>query len=108
MILASGRSKSRAAEMLPGLARIGMNVIVITDQDTLRGVERASQFRVPRLDGAPQTALLTCFPIQALAYRYASARSIDVLVPMNGAAYGSTYEAVHREWVRSSAIEVVS
>src|SRR6266446_3307246 len=108
VMLATGRSRSRAAEMLPGLALMGMNVLIITDQDTLRGVEGARQFRVPRLDVAPQTAMVTCFPVQALAYRYASARSIDVLVPMNGAAYGPTFEAVHRAWVRSGAIEVYS
>ena len=108
VILATGPSRSRALEMLPGLARLRLNVLVITDQDTLPGVEVTRQFQVPRLEGVPQTAMVTCFPVQALAYRYASARSIDVLVPMNGAAYGPAFEAVHLEWVRSGAIEVHS
>jgi len=108
VVLATGRSWSRAAEMVPGLTRMGMHPLVITERDPLPGVRIERQFQVPEIESANHTALVTCLVVQAIAYQYACARNIDVLISMNGAPHGQTYEDVHTEWVRNSTVEALS
>jgi glucosamine 6-phosphate synthetase-like amidotransferase/phosphosugar isomerase protein len=108
MVIATGRSWSRAAEMAPGLARMGTHQLIITEREPLPGIPIDRQFQVTQVESANHTALVTCLVVQAIAYQYACARNVDVLVPMNGAAHGQTYEDVHTEWVRKSAVEALT
>jgi glucosamine 6-phosphate synthetase-like amidotransferase/phosphosugar isomerase protein len=108
VVLATGRSWSRAAEMVPGLSRMAMHPLVVTERDPLPGVPIERQFQVPEIESANHTALVTCLAVQAITYQYACARNVNVLVPMNGAPHGQTYKDVHTEWVRKSAVEALT
>ena len=109
VLVATGRSWSRAAEMVPGLILMGMRPLLITDRNPpLPGVAAGRQFHVPTIHSPSCSPLTTCLPVQAITYHYACARRIDVLVPLNGRAYGPTYDDVHKEWTRKSSIEVLS
>jgi glucosamine 6-phosphate synthetase-like amidotransferase/phosphosugar isomerase protein len=105
VLLATGRTRSRAAEMVPGLIRMGMRPLVVTDGEPLAGVLAQQQFRLPAFDDAGMASFYSSIPVQAIAYRYACERGVDVLVPMAGANYGQTYEDVHNEWMRGSRLE---
>ncbi len=106
VLFATGPASSRAAEMIPGILRMGLRPLVITDGAVFPGVPLRHQFELqPRL---PEDLIgfYSCVPVQAIAYQYACARHVDVTVPMAGAPFGQTYEDVHNEWMRKSKLEV--
>ncbi len=105
VLFATGATWSRAAEFVPGLVRMGLRPIAITDDDLLPGIPADRQFQLSASAEGDLVAFYSCIPVQAIAYEYANARGIDVLVPMAGAAYGKTYEEVHNEWMRKSRLE---
>ena len=107
-LLATGRARSRAAEMIEGLLRMEMRVFAITDGGPLSGLHRSQQFMLPQFDEAAMVGFYSCIPIQAVTYAYATARGVDVTVPMGGAAFGQTYEDVHNDWMRKSRLEEIS
>jgi glucosamine 6-phosphate synthetase-like amidotransferase/phosphosugar isomerase protein len=49
--------------------------------------------------------LYTTIGPQVLAYAFATARGIDVELPMGGNALATVYDAVHRDWMRHSALD---
>ncbi len=108
VLLATGRARSRAAEMVPGLLRMEMRPLLITDGEALPGLPKNDQFRLPSYDDPLLAGFYSCIPVQAIAYTYSSSRGVDVLVPMGGASFGQTYEDVHNEWMRKSSVEFAS
>lgn len=108
VVLATGRARSRAEEMVTGLRRMGMRTLLIRDTPVPPAVESALDFilSTPGMDAL--SPLASCLPIQALAYHFACARRLDVLEPMGGREYGQTFEDVHNEWMRQSRVEVVA
>lgn len=106
-VLATGRARSRAAEMIAGLHRMEMRVFAITDGDPLSGLPRPHQFVLPAFDDAAMVGFYSCIPVQAVTYAYATARGVDVTVPMGGAPFGQTFEDVHNEWMRESRLEEI-
>jgi glucosamine--fructose-6-phosphate aminotransferase (isomerizing) len=102
VMLAPGVSAGRAAEFLPGMAQMGLSAHVVTDDP---GLDVPEAFCVPELGGPSWTPLLTCLPMQVLAYLAAGRRDLDVTVPMGGVPYGERYEQIHAEWTKRSAIE---
>jgi glutamine---fructose-6-phosphate transaminase (isomerizing) len=107
VVFATGRARTRAAEMVAGLQRMEMRTLLITDSEFIPGVPEPLQFRLPQFDDPAMAGFYSCIPVQALTYRYAGARNIDVTLPMGGAPFGQTYEDVHNEWMRNSKIEEV-
>jgi glucosamine 6-phosphate synthetase-like amidotransferase/phosphosugar isomerase protein len=108
VLLATGRARSRAAEMVSGLLRMEMRPLVITDGELLPGVANGDQFQLPAFDDPLMAGFYSCIPVQAISYTYASSRGVDVLVPMGGEPFGQTYEDVHNEWMRKSTVEFAS
>ncbi len=104
-VFATGRARSRALEMIPGLSRMDLRVFVITDGPEVADVPNNQQFRIVEPPDLALIGFYSCVPVQAITYAYASARKVDVTVPMNGAAFGQTYEDVHNEWMRQSRLE---
>lgn len=102
VMLAGGPSVARAAEFLPGMAQMGLVTHLVTDSTTAGG---SDAFRLPKLGGQSWAPLLTCLPMQVLAYLSAMRRAIDVGLPMGGVAYGEKYEEIHAEWTKRSAID---
>jgi fructoselysine-6-P-deglycase FrlB-like protein len=107
-LFATGRARSRAAEMIPGLLRMEMRVFAITEGDPVPGLSQSQQFILPKFDEAALVGFYSCIPIQAVTYAYATARGVDVTIPMGGAPFGETFEDVHNEWMRKSRIEEIS
>jgi glucosamine 6-phosphate synthetase-like amidotransferase/phosphosugar isomerase protein len=105
VLLATGRTRSRAVEMVPGLLRMETRPIAITDGELLPGLPAHQQFKLPAIQNDAMIGFYSCVPVQAIAYAYASTRGVDVLKPMGGARFGQTYEDVHNEWMRKSQVE---
>ena len=107
-LLATGRARSRAAEMIAGLLRMEMRVFAITDVGSLSGLSHSQQLILPEFDETAMVGFYSCIPIQAVTYAYATARGVDVTVPMGGAPFGQKFEDVHNEWMRKSRLEEIS
>jgi glucosamine--fructose-6-phosphate aminotransferase (isomerizing) len=106
VVFATGRGASRAAEMLPGLARMGLTPIVVADAraDPAALLSLTEPFQLPELD-PNLVGLLSCIPVQAITYIAANRRQIDVTVPLGGRPEGPIFDAVHVEWMRQSQLE---
>jgi glucosamine 6-phosphate synthetase-like amidotransferase/phosphosugar isomerase protein len=105
IVFATGRARSRAIEMIPGLHRMELRVFAIADTAALDGLPASHQFVLPPQADAAMVGYYSCIPVQAITYAYATTREIDVTIPMGGAPFGQTYEDVHNEWMRKSRIE---
>jgi fructoselysine-6-P-deglycase FrlB-like protein len=99
VLFACGPAANRAHEMRDGIARMGLVPQLIGeaggDSDGLR---------LPPIR-RELTPLYTTFGPQALAFAFATARGIDVELPMGGNALGAIYDDVHRDWMRQSALD---
>jgi glucosamine--fructose-6-phosphate aminotransferase (isomerizing) len=102
VLFSVGAARSRAEEMRAGLERMGLEPVVIGGS----GDGGGRGFDLP---GIPDelSPLLTSLPPQALAYSFATRRGIDVGLPLGGTAEGELFEAVHRDWMRTSHLEPV-
>jgi len=105
LVLATGPARGRAAEMRAGMVKMGLNVLTVSDRGADAAEGESSAFRVP--DGLRPSILplLTCLPIQTLAYQLVVQRGIDLSKPLGGKPHGPVFDAVHLEWMRSSALD---
>ena len=99
VLIASGPAASRALEMREGIARMGLIPQLIGD---VRAGSDGLRLPPIRRELSP---LYTTIGPQALSYAFATARGIDVELPMGGTALGAVYEDVHRDWMRHSALD---
>jgi hypothetical protein len=88
--------------MLNGIARMGLIPQLVGETS---GGSDGLQLPAIRRELTPLYA--TIAP-QALAYAFATARGIDVELPMGGNELGAIYEDVHRDWMRNSPLDPLS
>lgn len=107
VMLAPGRSASRAVEMIPGMVRMGLRPILVCREREAEAHadDQWPGFGLRNLPHWSWAPFLSCLPVQALAYAFTTDRCIDVLQPMGGKPHGRVYEDVHEEWVRNSLLE---
>jgi fructoselysine-6-P-deglycase FrlB-like protein len=102
VLFACGSAAGRAHEMREGIERMGLAPQLIGD-----GAGPHGGFQTPAI--RPElTPLYTSIPPQALAYAFATARGIDVELPLGGDPLGDIYDDVHRDWMRNSRLEPLS
>jgi glucosamine 6-phosphate synthetase-like amidotransferase/phosphosugar isomerase protein len=99
VLFGSGPAASRAIEMREGIAKMGLIPQVIGDMS-----DGPDALRLPSIRRELSPLYTTIGP-QALAYAFATARGIDVELPMGGNALATVYDAVHRDWMRHSALD---
>jgi glutamine---fructose-6-phosphate transaminase (isomerizing) len=104
VLIAAGAGAHRALEMVEGLERMGMRVVLVGGTGMMAS-DLPHLFTSDEL-GELWHPFVSCVPLQALAYVEAEDRGLDVSVPLFGRAYGSTYDAVHGDWMRRSRIIV--
>lgn len=102
VLIASGPGCQRAGEMVGGLEKMGMDVLLVGGTE-MASDEHPHLFTTDDLDPALHP-LVSCLPLQVLTYLQAEARGLDVSVPLFGRSYGPTYHEVHAEWVRTSKV----
>jgi fructoselysine-6-P-deglycase FrlB-like protein len=103
VLIASRPSIGRAAEMIPGLTRMGLESLVVTDAEADWG---APALVLPEVGEDAWFSFTSCLPLQVLAYLEATRKQIDVTVPLGGEAHGETYVDVHVEWAKRSRIDL--
>jgi len=103
ILFACGPAAGRAHEMRDGIARMGLVPQLIGDGagGSLGGLQLPSI----RPELSP---LYTSIPTQALAHAFATARGIEVELPLGGDPLGEVYDDVHRDWMRNSRLEPLS
>jgi glucosamine--fructose-6-phosphate aminotransferase (isomerizing) len=101
VMLAGGPSVERALEFLPGMQQMELHARLVTDRP---GTDDERTFLLPDLGSAGWIPLLSCLPMQVLAYLTATQRGVDVTLPMGGVAHGELYEDIHAEWTKRSLI----
>jgi glucosamine 6-phosphate synthetase-like amidotransferase/phosphosugar isomerase protein len=102
VLIAAGPASSRAVEMVDGLERMGLEVILVGDGS----VATKDRTHLWTGDDLPFELhpFVSCIPLQALTYVEAEARGLDVSVPLFGKSHGPVYDEVHAEWTRRSEI----
>jgi glucosamine 6-phosphate synthetase-like amidotransferase/phosphosugar isomerase protein len=110
VLLAPGPARSRALELIPGLRRMGLRPLLIDKNrpTTTRAGRDDHDFVLPDLGDWRWSPFLSCLPLQALAYVFATHRGIDTMLPLGGKPHGQTYEDVHHEWMRLSTVEIAT
>lgn len=99
LIAPSGPSATHAARMLPGMLRLGLRVVVLTEESArFSGAETVALPAFPDL----WSPLLTAVPLQLLCGEIAAVRGLDVTIPLGGRPDGATSQAVHVEWTRGA------
>ena len=104
VLIAAGAGVHRALEMVEGLERMGLRVVVVGGSG-MSAPNVAHLFTSDEL-GTLWHPFVSCLPLQAMTYVEAEDRGLDVSVPLFGREYGPTYDAVHGEWMRQSRIVV--
>jgi glucosamine 6-phosphate synthetase-like amidotransferase/phosphosugar isomerase protein len=104
VLIAAGPGAQRASEMTSGLARMGLDVVLVGRSELADGA-MAHLFTTDELDHRWHP-FAGCVPVQALTYVEAHARGLDVSVPLAGQDHGAVYDEVHLEWTKGSRIVV--
>lgn len=91
----------RALEMLPGLQKMGLESVLVSPAP-----RSEVTFSLPThaLVDSAWHPFISCLPLQVLSYVEATARSIDVSVPLFGRDHGPAFDEVHVEWTKHSRI----
>lgn len=99
ILFGCGPAAGRAREMREGIGHMGLVPQIIGDT-----ADQRDELAVPAI--RPElTPLYTAIPPQALAHAFATARGIDVELPLGGNPLGNIYDDVHRSWMRESQLE---
>jgi fructoselysine-6-P-deglycase FrlB-like protein len=102
-LIASRQGVQRAQEMIAGLRKMGLEPITVGPTE----MRVPECFHLPthdELDDPVWHPFVACLPLQVITYLEATARSLDVSVPLYGHAHGPAYDAVHVEWTKRSKI----
>lgn len=102
VVFACGPARGRATEMRDGLERMGLSPTFVGDGQ----FDNAERLGLPQVR-AELSPLLTSIPPQVLAYTFAARRRIDLELSMGGNPLGETYDDVHHDWMRRSALEPI-
>lgn len=102
VLVAAGAGEPRAREMVDGLDRMGLEVILVGGASI--GVEGHRRLPTATLGDWRWHPFVSCLPLQALTLWDAERRGLDVAVPLFGRSYAPTYDEVHVEWTRRSAV----
>lgn len=108
VLIAPDPAASRALELVPGMARLGLRTILLASEASLGahpGVDIAS-YALPSLGDWRWSPFVSCIPVQALTYAVTTSRGIDTMLPLGGAPLGATMDEVHNEWMRESRLKV--
>lgn len=101
VVFAAGKGAARAAEMLPGIIKMGLRPHVISDGFQLAD---ASCIMLPRLS-ADLVSLVACLPIQAMTYAVAQRNQLDVTDPVGRVSTAAAYDECHVEWTKRSVVD---
>jgi glucosamine--fructose-6-phosphate aminotransferase (isomerizing) len=102
VLIAAGGGCQRALEMVEGLERMGLHVVLVGGTSMTSGANELL-FTTDELDSRWHP-IVACVPLQVLTYVEAEARALDVTVPLFGHPHGPVYDEVHAEWTKSSRI----
>lgn len=102
VLIASGSGCQRALEMVDGLEKMGMDVLLVGGT-AMGSSGRPQLFTTDDLDPGWHP-FVSCVPLQALTWVEAEARGLDVSVPLFGKPFGPTYDEVHTEWTKKSRV----
>lgn len=101
VLIVAGEGLDRAEEMIPGLRRMGIEPLVVSEDTPGLPVTHLATRGLGELEWHP---FVSCIPLQVLAYRDATDQGLDVSVPLFGREYGQVFEDVHVEWTKRSRI----
>ncbi len=102
VLIAAGPGAQRSVEMASGLERMGMDVLLVGGSEMVDG-DRA-HLRTVEAPDPLWHPFVSCVPTQALALAEAEARGLDVSITLAGRAHGPTFDEVHKEWTKRSAV----
>jgi glutamine---fructose-6-phosphate transaminase (isomerizing) len=102
VVIAEGPGVQRAHEMIPGLQRMGLDVVTVGGKEMEAG-PLPLLFTTDALNDRWHP-FVSCVPLQALTFIEARARGLDVSIPLFGHAHGPVYDEVHVEWTKGSRV----
>lgn len=102
VLIAAGPGCQRAREMVPGLERMGLEVLLVGGG----GMKMDGRTHLGTIDNLTPSwhPFVSCVPLQVLTYLEAEARGLEVSVPLFGRPYGPIYDEVHVEWTKASKV----
>jgi fructoselysine-6-P-deglycase FrlB-like protein len=103
VLIAAGSGCGRALEMVGGLERMGLGVVLVGGS----AFASTGPTHLVTSDVDPLWhPFVASVPLQALTLVEAESRGLDVSVVLDGQAHGPTYDGVHVEWTKQSEIVI--
>lgn len=102
VLVASEDGCQRAIEMTAGLERMGLDVVMVGGSS----MQMQGRPHLMTTDELPARwhPFVSCVPLQVMTLFEAEARSLDVSVLLDGQPHGPTFDEVHVEWTKHSAV----